>query len=119
MNLKNKKVLVVTTTDNMITQFLLPHIKYMQEQGAVVECACNKTGFWFDELIKKHGLLVHKIDFTRYPFTLQNLIARRQLFRLCKKNKYDLIHCHQAVSSHRCMPHSVLRCHIRRLYQEG
>lgn len=99
MNLKNKKVLVITTTDNMIWQFLLPHIKYMQQQGAVVECACNKTGFWFDELQQKHGLTVHEVNFTRFPFTVKNIKARKQLIKLCKQNNYDLFHCHQPVGA--------------------
>lgn len=97
MELKNKKVLIVTTTDNMIWQFLLPHIRYMQEQGAVVECACNKSGFWFDELEQKFGLKMHEVNFTRFPFTLKNYKARKVLISLCKANEYDLYHCHQPV----------------------
>ena len=41
MNLKNKRVLVVSTTDDMIGNFMIPHILHMQQLGAEVECACN------------------------------------------------------------------------------
>lgn len=97
MNLKNKKVLVVTTTDDMIYRFIVPHIKWMQEQGATVECVCSKTGFFFDEITKETGAKMHEIAFTRFPFTAKNFKGRKQLFKLCKENKYDLIHCHQPV----------------------
>jgi len=97
MNLKNKKILVVTTTDNMIWQFLIPHIKMFVDQGAKVDCACAETGFFYDELVNKYNLNVIKINFTRFPFTLKNIKARKELIKLCEKNKYDLIYCHQPV----------------------
>ena len=97
MDLKNKKVLVVTTTDNMIWQFVIPHIEMFTKQGAKVDCACAKTGFFYDELVEKYNLNVFNINFTRFPFTLKNYKARKELIKLCEKNKYDLIYCHQPV----------------------
>ncbi len=49
--MKMKKVLVVCTTDSMIWNFLVPHIEYLKSKGVQVECACSKTGFYFDELV--------------------------------------------------------------------
>lgn len=97
MDLKGKKVLVITTTDNMIWQFLIPHIQDMQKMGAIVECACDKTDFFFDELKEKYKFIMHKIQFTRFPFTIKNVKARKQLFNLVRDNKYDLVYCHQPV----------------------
>lgn len=94
--IQGKKILVVTTTDNMIWQFLLPHIKYLEDAGNVVECACNESGFWFKEMEKK-GLVLHKIDFPRNPLSTKLIKARKSLFNLVKQNKYDLIICHQPV----------------------
>lgn len=94
--IKNQRILVLTTTDNMIWQFLLPHIKQLQEMGNEVECACNRSGFWFDEL-KKLGLIVHEIPFKRTPINFQNLKAYRLLKKLFKERKYTLIHCCQPV----------------------
>lgn len=92
----NKKVLVLATTDNMIWQFLLPHIKQLQSMGNEVECACNRSGFWFDEL-QKLGLIVHEIPFKRTPLNFQNLKAYKLLKKLFKDRKYTLIHCCQPV----------------------
>ena len=93
---KNKKVLMVSTTDNMIWQFLVPHIKYMEENGATVECACAKTGFWFDELAS-NGLKLHEISFARSPLNPKNLKGYKQLKKLQKENQYDIIYCQQPV----------------------
>ena len=94
--LENKKVLLLTTTDNMIWQFLIPHARYMQEQGAIVECACAKTGFWFDELVKM-GFIVHEIPLTRSPFSIKNLKGYKLLKKIVKENNINMIHCHQPV----------------------
>lgn len=91
-----KKILVVTTTDSMIGQFLLPHIKALTDAGNVVECACHKTGFWFDEMIK-NGLVVYEVPFARNPLHPSNFKAQKKLNNIVKNGKYDLIHCHTPV----------------------
>jgi len=97
MDLSGKKVLVVTSTDNMISQFLIPHIQDMQKMGATVECACNETGFFFDMLKNDYGFTMHKLDIPRIPFTLKIFKAKKELVKLIKENNYDLIHCQQPV----------------------
>ena len=94
---KNKKVMMLASTDNMIWQFLLPHIEEMQKNGNTVECVCKKTGFWFDELQNKYGLKCYNLPFKRNPFYPQNLVAYNRLKKLQKQNKYDLIYCQQPV----------------------
>ena len=93
----NKKILVVATTDNMIWQFLIPHIKHMQQLGNNVECVCAKTGFWFDELKDKYGFIMHEINFARNPFKPANIKAYKTLKQLHIQNHYDVIYCQQPV----------------------
>lgn len=93
----NKKVLVLATTDNMIWQFLIPHIQDMQKAGNVVECACNKSGFWFDELKEKYGFTMHEIHSARNPVSPKNIKAYKELKQLVKQNGYNLIYCQQPV----------------------
>ena len=40
------KILMLTTTDNMVWQFLTPHVQDLIGYGARVHCACAKTDFW-------------------------------------------------------------------------
>lgn len=95
--LKDKKIVVIATTDNMIWQFLIPHIKHLQELGNTVECACAKTGFWFDDLKSKYGFVMHDIPFTRNPISIKNIKGFKQLVQLQKERKYDLVYCQQPV----------------------
>lgn len=95
--IKNKKILMLCTTDNMIWQFLLPHINYLKEQGNEIICACAKTGFWFDELKEKHSLNMKEFDFSRSPFSFKNFKLLKQLKKYCKEECFDLVYCQQPV----------------------
>lgn len=94
--IKNKKILVITTTDNMIWQFLIPHIQFLKQYNEV-ECVCSKTGFWFDELKDKYNLTMHEIDFARNPFKVRNIKAYKALCKLQKERKFDLVYSQQPV----------------------
>ena len=45
----------------------------------------------------KYGIIIHQIDFVRKPYSLKNRRAYKQLLELCKKEKYDVIHCNTPV----------------------
>ena len=95
--LTNKKIMMIATTDNMIWQFMLPHIKHLQQLGNTVECVCARTGFWFDELKDKHNLVVHEIDFGRNPIKLKNFKGYIKLKQLQRERNFDLVYCQQPV----------------------
>ena len=97
MGLTNKKIMVIATTDNMIWQFLIPHIKHMQSLGNTVECVCARTGFYFEELKEKHGFTMHEIYFGRNPFKIKNFKGYKQLCKLQEKSKFDVVYCQQPV----------------------
>ena len=48
-----------------------------------------------DEL--KYGIRIHQIDFNRTPYNPQNIRAYKQLLKLCKEEKYDVIHCNTPI----------------------
>lgn len=93
----NKKVLILCTTDNMVTQFLIPHIKHMQDNGNIVHVACNKSGPWFDQLQNEHKLKVYELPCKRNPLKLSNIKAYNILKKIVKAEGYDLIYCQQPV----------------------
>ena len=95
--LTNKKIMMLSTTDNMIWQFMIPHIRHLQELGNIVECVCSRTGFWFDELKEKHNIVIHEIDFGRNPLKIKNFKAFKQLKKLQEERKFDLIYSQQPV----------------------
>lgn len=83
------KILVVSTTDSMIWNFLVPHIEFWQEKDIDVEIACSRTGFYFKDLQKK--FIIHEIPFERAPFRFNNLKAYIALKKLVGNNHYSLI----------------------------
>lgn len=92
-----KKVLIVCTTDSMIWNFLVPHIKHMESLGMTVECACSVTGVYFTELKEQHGLTMHEIHFHRSPYNFENIKAYRELKKLVVEGNFDTIFCHEPV----------------------
>lgn len=92
-----KKIMVLTTTDNMIWQFLIPHIEHLKSLGNEVQCVCAKTGFWFDELKDKYGYTMHEIPFKRSPVNLANIKGYKKLKEIQKQEKFDLVYCQQPV----------------------
>ena len=90
------KIMLLTTTDNMITQFLIPHIRDLQSYGAQVDLVCCKTGFWFDDLVNM-GFNVIEVNMERNPINGTNSKAFKKLCEIQKQNKYDLIYCQQPV----------------------
>jgi len=80
----------------MIWNFLQTHIRRLEADGHSVECACSRTGTFFNEL-NKMGFVLHELPFTRTPFSLNNLIAYKKLSTLVKEKSYDAIFCHEPV----------------------
>lgn len=91
------KILILCTTDSMIWNFLIPHIKNLMGGGKNIECACAKTGFYFNELKQILGVQMYEIGFERSPYNFNNIHAYFQLKQLVKQNKYDIIFCHEPV----------------------
>lgn len=97
MNFNGKRVAVIATTDDMIARFMPPHIRFMVNEGAEVDCFCALTGFDCSELEAIGGVKIYDVGFTRSPFTLKNLKGYKKLKQFFKQNHYDLISCMQPV----------------------
>lgn len=92
-----KKILVVCTTDSMIWNFLIPHIKELEKQGYIVECACSITGEFYFELESLYQIKMNEICFQRSPYNLNNIKAYYQLTKLVKQKNFDIIFCHEPI----------------------
>ena len=92
-----RRILIVCTTDSMIWNFLIPHIKELEQKGFYVECACSITGDFYKNLVEIHGIKMNEIPFVRSPYSLKNLDALKKLCKLIKEKKFDTIFCHEPV----------------------
>lgn len=91
------RILVVCTTDSMIWNFLIPHIKELEKRGHYVECACSYSDQFYTRLKSEHNIKMNIVCFNRSPFKVKNIKAYRQLVCLLKKKKFDTIFCHEPV----------------------
>lgn len=93
----SKRILYITTVDNTIYAFLIPHIKSLQKRGYKVEVAC-KLGK-FESQIRAEGIKTHHIPFDRNMFSIRNAIAFINLLRLLYKRRYHLVHVHTPIAA--------------------
>lgn len=93
-----KKVLLVTTVSGFVPQFEMNNVKILQDMGYEVHYAANyNTPVYTDnnDRLDGTGIIRHQVDFVRSPFRIfKNIKAYRQLKKVMKCGKYDLVHCH-------------------------
>lgn len=74
-------------------EFFTELFKRLIAEGHTVELACSSH--WdYKEVVAQLHLRRYDIPFSRFPFSLDNLKAYRQLKKLVRENHYDIVHCH-------------------------
>lgn len=94
-----KKVLI-SSTDLMMVQFLLPHVVNLSEHGYEVDLACSNVGGRLDEVREKVGSYVraiHEVRLHRSPLSMINLKGYGDMKDVMRKNKYDVIWTNEPV----------------------
>lgn len=95
----SKKILI-TSTDLMMVQFLIPHVKNLVENGFEVEIACSNVGGRMNEI--KHiltGYVKHcyYVRLHRSPVSIDNFNGYRDLKRIIVQGNYDIIWTNEPV----------------------
>lgn len=92
------KVLVVTTISGFLAKFEMNDVKIMQDNGCTVHYATNfKNPVYEDrkEELKQKGIKLHHIGIQKSPLRLfKNTRALIQLIDIIKREKIEMIHCH-------------------------
>ncbi|TCI46220.1 glycosyltransferase family 1 protein [Exiguobacterium sp. SH3S2] len=92
------KILYVTTVSNTANAFLIPHVRWLKENGHSIDITFN-----IDQEIKNElkevveNIFVSK--FNRSPLNIKNFFAYRELRKIIDKGGYDLVHTHTPVAS--------------------
>lgn len=92
--------ILLTATNAMVCQFLVPHIKELINQGHTVDLACTKLDKFVDLLKNKINGLDVKLEYVRLersPFKLSNHKGVKDLKRIIDKGNYDLIWTNEPV----------------------
>ncbi len=93
------KRVLLTCTDLMTIQFMVPHIRYLAENGFSVELACSVVGDRLDDVKNAVGDVakIHILRLERSPFSPNNLKGYGDLKKLLKENTYDVIWTNEPV----------------------
>lgn len=101
--IKNKNILV-TSTDVMMIQFLVPHVVHLVELGANVDIACSKAEGYkkenYENKIKE--LLPNTVNFfeirtERNPINFSNIKGYKDLKNIINEKNYDFIWTNEPV----------------------
>jgi glycosyltransferase involved in cell wall biosynthesis len=93
------KRLLLTCTDLMAIQFLVPHVKYLSEHGFSVELACSEVGGRLQELrtVLSGIAPVHTVRLVRNPFSLRNRKGLSDLKKIINGRSWDVIWTNEPV----------------------
>ena len=94
------KKLLITSTDLMMIQFLVPHVKHLSENGFHVEIACSDVGGRMDEVrqaVEGFARAVHTVRLERSPVSPNNLKGCGDMKRLLSEHHYDIIWTNEPV----------------------
>ena len=94
------KKLLITSTELMMIQFLVPHVKYLTEQGWHVEIACSDVGGRMEDVRSALAGVVkqiHPLRLVRSPLSPKNALGYQDMRRLLAENHYDIIWTNEPV----------------------
>ena len=94
------KRILVTSTDLMMVQFLLPHIMNLSEKGYEVEIACSVVGGRIDEIREKlNGYVrkIHTVRLVRSPVNPINFKGYGDVKQIIDNGHYDIVWTNEPV----------------------
>ncbi|MGL5963019.1 MAG: glycosyltransferase, partial [Fusobacteriaceae bacterium] len=91
-----KRLLIVTTVQNTIEAFLIPHIKMLERKGYEVWIATSIHKEIPKELEKNRWI---NISFSRNPFSKSSFKAISEMRELIKNNDFETVHFHTPVAA--------------------
>lgn len=94
------KRILVTSTDLMMVQFLVPHVINLSENGFEVEIACSDVGGRMEEVRQKlnnHVQAIHVVRLVRSPASPTNLKGYQDMKKVINAGHYDIIWTNEPV----------------------
>lgn len=93
-----ERSLLITSTDLMMVQFLIPHVRNLSERGWAVTLACSDVGGRMEEIREKlPGVPLYPIRLRRSPFGPENLLGYWDLRKLLKSGSFSVIWTNEPV----------------------
>lgn len=94
------KRILITSTDLMMVQFLLPHVINLSQNGYEVEIACSVVGGRIDEIrdkLKGYVKNIHIVRLVRSPVNPVNFKGYGDMKKVVANGSYDIIWTNEPV----------------------
>lgn len=94
------KRILVTSTDLMMVQFLVPHVINLAAHGFDVEIACSDVGGRMEEIrqkLKSYVRAIHMVRLVRSPASPTNLHGYQDMKKVISDGQYDIIWTNEPV----------------------
>lgn len=94
------KRLLITSTDLMMVQFLVPHVKHLSNCGFDIDVACSEVGGRLNEVrdnLTPYVGEIFKVNLRRSPLSLENVKGYNQLLKIITAVHYDYIWTNEPV----------------------
>ncbi|MGL5582804.1 MAG: glycosyltransferase family 4 protein, partial [Cetobacterium sp.] len=91
-----KKFLIVTTIQDTVEAFLIPHIKMLEAEGYKVSIATNIYKEIKEELKDNEWI---NISFSRNPFSFNSFKAVKEMRAFIRSGKFEMVHFHTPVAA--------------------
>lgn len=94
------KRILITSTDLMMAQFLLPHVKNLSQNGYVVDIACSNVGNKVNLISSELTGYInnfHIVRTVRSPLSLSNIKGYKDMKNIITQNEYDCIWTNEPV----------------------
>ena len=96
-----KRILILTTTNDFLGKFEQNNVKILQQMGFTVHYAANMKEPHYisdEEKIRAMGVVTHHVEIARSPFLFrENRTALKQIIEIIQENQIRAIHCHTPV----------------------
>lgn len=94
------KRLLITSTDLMMVQFLVPHVINLSKRNFEIDIACSEVGGRFQEVmdkISKYAEHIYKVHLKRSPLSINNYTGYQELSKIINGVTYDYIWTNEPV----------------------
>lgn len=94
------KRILITSTDLMMIQFLVPHVINLADNGYEIEIACSNVGGKIEQIkerLKNTVKKIYVVKLARNPFTLRNFKGYKEMKQIINKGDYDIIWTNEPV----------------------
>ena len=88
------KRILITSTDLMMIQFLVPHVINLADNGYEIEIACSNVGGKIEQIkqrLKNAVKKIYVVKLQRNPFTFRNFSGYKEMKQIINNGAYDII----------------------------